>query len=114
MRKIDLLRGHPGTGALACCFYYKDFGAPVSIWESWGYRTVGTLLRVTFFVTDFCFRVAKICNRQAGKSCYSFGFGHVTHGTLENQGFREACYNVTLYFKSIKDKNKEFQNMYKA
>ena len=21
---------------------------------------------VTFFVTDFCFRVAKICNRQAG------------------------------------------------
>ncbi len=51
---------------------------------------------------------------QAGKSCYSFGFGHVTHGTLENQGFREACYIVTLYFKSIKDKNKEFQNMYKA
>ena len=44
---------------------------------------------------------------QAGKSCYSFGFGHVTHGTLENQGFREACYIVTLYFKSIKDKNKE-------
>ena len=41
---------------------------------------------------------------QAGKSCYSFGFGHVTHGTLENQGFREACYNVTLYFKSIMDK----------
>ena len=38
---------------------------------------------------------------QAGKSCYSFGFGHVTHGTLENQGFREACYIVTLYFKSI-------------
>ena len=46
---------------------------------------------------------------QAGKSCYSFGFGHVTHGTLENQGFREACYNVTLYFQSIKDKNKEFK-----
>ena len=59
MRKIDLLRGHPGTGALACCFYYKDFGAPVSIWESWGYRTVGTLLRVTFFVTDFLFWAAK-------------------------------------------------------
>ena len=46
---------------------------------------------------------------QAGKSCYSFGFGHVTHGTLENQGFREACYNVTLYFKSIKDKIKNFK-----
>ena len=46
---------------------------------------------------------------QAGKSCYSFGFGHVTHGTLENLGFREACYIVTLYFRSIKEKTKNFK-----
>ena len=46
---------------------------------------------------------------QAGKSCYSFGFGHVTHGTLENQEFREACYIVTLYFRSIKEKTKNFK-----
>lgn len=50
----------------------------------------------------------------AGKSCYSFGFATVTCETLENQGFRETCYIVTLYFRSIKNKNKDFQNICKA
>ena len=47
-------------------FLLERVGHPDVNMRELGYRTVGTLLRVTFFVTDFCFRVAKICNRQAG------------------------------------------------
>ena len=62
------MRGHLGTGALACRFYDKDFDAPVLI--QYKYKRVGLppwwYAPVTFFVTDLLPRVAKICNRQAG------------------------------------------------